>query len=135
MANAKKFHIGIKAVIENNRKILVLEDPRFHGYDLPGGKIDEGENIEAALVRELKEELGLKKFKIGELLYVFERPDYLKQGVYLMLIFFKVKAKISKIVLDNEHTGFKWVSNKYFKTIVKDGLIRNEGVKQQYRRH
>lgn len=61
MASIKNFHIGIKAVIVQNNKALLLKDPRFNGYDLPGGRIDKDEDIEEALKRELFEELGLKK--------------------------------------------------------------------------
>lgn len=122
------FHIGIKAVIVQDGKVLVVFDPRFHGYDLPGGKIDEGEGIEKALKRELNEELGLKRFEIKELLYAFERTDYKKKGISLMLIFYRVKAKIFKIQLDKEHTGYKWISKKDFSKILKNGEIRNKGV-------
>lgn len=125
----KNFHIGIKAVIVKNKKALVVFDPRFHGYDLPGGKIDEGEEIEKALKRELNEELGLKKFELGDLLCVFERTDYKKKGTSLMLIFYRVKAKISKIKLDKEHTGYKWITKNDFRKIIRNGEIRNDGIK------
>lgn len=129
MGTAKNFHIGIKAIIVQARKVLVVFDPRFHGYDLPGGKIDIGEGIEEALKRELNEELGLKKFEMGELLHVFERTDYKEKDISLMLIFYKVKTKVSKIKLDTEHTGYKWISKKDFIEIVKNGKIRNDGIK------
>lgn len=130
MASVKNFHIGIKAVIVNMGRVLVLKDPkRYQGYDLPGGKIDQGETIEEALKRELEEELGLKKFKLGDLLHAFERTDYEKGDIRLMLIFYKVEAKISNIRLSNEHTSFAWISKKDLNEVIAKGEIRNEGVK------
>lgn len=126
MASIKNFHIGIKAVIVNGNKALVVKDTkRFKGYDLPGGKIDDGEGIEQALKRELYEELGLKKFSAGEILFAFERSDYNKKGASIMLLFYKVEAKITKIKLSNEHTDFLWISKKDLSRI----KFRNSGVK------
>jgi 8-oxo-dGTP diphosphatase len=126
----KNFHIAIKAVIVNNGRALVLKEPnRFSGFDLPGGKIDEDENIEQALKRELNEELGLKKFKMGELLHVFERLDYHKNGTKLMLIYYKVEATFKKIKLSNEHTSYKWISKNDLIEIIKTKEFRNDGIR------
>ena len=125
----KNFHIGIKAVIQQEGRVLVLKDPRFNGVDLPGGKIDEGEGIEQALKRELWEELGLKNFKQKELLHIFERKDYKGENTSLMLAYYLVEAKIDKIKLSSEHNGYEWVSAKDLKTLTKNGAFRNEGIK------
>lgn len=130
MVSEKNFHIGVKAVIVNNNKALVLKDvKRYWGYDLPGGRINENESWEEALKRELNEELGLKVFKIGKLLHVFERLDYGKKEASLMLIFFKVKAEIKEIKLSNEHSDFKWVAKKEIEELIKNGKLRNDGIK------
>lgn len=126
----KTFHVAIKAVIVKNDKALVLKDnSRFKGYDLPGGKIDKGEGITKALKRELYEELGLKNFSIKEIIFAFERLDYHKNGARLILLFYKVEAKISKIRLSDEHTQFEWISKKDLAKAIKNKMLRNEGVK------
>ncbi len=131
MVKVKKFHIGIKALIKEDGKILVLKDAgRYSGYDLPGGKVDEKESYEQALKRELNEEIGLKRFKLGKLLYIFEREDYKEKGISLMLIFFEVFADKFDVKLSNEHNDYRWISKKDFKDLDKNNLIRNDGVKK-----
>lgn len=49
---------------KNKKKILVIHRRGF--YDLPKGKIDPGENAKAAALREVEEETGVKKLKLGE---------------------------------------------------------------------
>lgn len=47
-----------RAIVLNDSDILLLYTARYHDYSLPGGGIDEGESLEQALARELKEETG-----------------------------------------------------------------------------
>lgn len=49
-----------RAIVLKGENILMLYTPRYHDYTLPGGGIDEGEDIIEGLVRELKEETGAK---------------------------------------------------------------------------
>jgi 8-oxo-dGTP diphosphatase len=122
----KLFHIGIKAVIVNNEQALILRDStRYKGIDLPGGKMDVGESVDQTLKRELNEELGLTQFKRGEILHAYERADYDKGGIRLMLIFYRVEAEVNNIILSDEHTSFEWVKRKDLEKIE----FRNDGVK------
>ena len=52
----------MKALIQHNSKFLILKEELHKGgvWDLPGGKIEYGEEPLDALHREVKEELGLK---------------------------------------------------------------------------
>lgn len=67
----KFIRLGIKAFIVREDKILIVKEKvkRFGKetiiYDVPGGGIDPGEDLEAALKREVMEEVGLQ-IEIGK---------------------------------------------------------------------
>jgi ADP-ribose pyrophosphatase YjhB (NUDIX family) len=57
-------------VVENGRLLLLNQDTDSgRSWSLPGGKLENGETLARALVREMKEETGLD-VEPGRLLYV-----------------------------------------------------------------
>lgn len=58
---------GSKGFVVYNDEILLIKNIPVDYWMLPGGKIDQGENPEQCIIRELKEELSLN----------IEKPDYL----------------------------------------------------------
>jgi ADP-ribose pyrophosphatase YjhB (NUDIX family) len=69
-----KFNYRVCAVITNNNKILAMKDGRAPYFYLPGGRVMMGETAENAIIRELKEELGIT----AEII----RPLYLNQAFF-----------------------------------------------------
>ncbi len=62
--DASTFHRrAARAIVLNGDSILLLYTKRYHDYTLPGGGIDDGEEITAGLIRELKEETGAKNIR------------------------------------------------------------------------
>ena len=64
MAGEQLFQIGIKAVIQNDDgRILLLAVPQWDDnpahWDLPGGRMEPGEDFLQTLKRELQEEIGV----------------------------------------------------------------------------
>ena len=68
-------HIVSAAVVALNDEghILLIRSPR-RGWEMPGGQVELGESLEAAAIREVKEESGID---VGDLKFcgIFQRPD------------------------------------------------------------
>lgn len=54
------FNYRASAVIIRNNKLLIMKDDKCLHYYLPGGRVKYNETVENAVLREIKEELGIK---------------------------------------------------------------------------
>lgn len=68
---------AVRAVIADGTDLLMLYTRRYDDYSFPGGGVSEGEENEACLLRELREETGAARVAVKRYLgYVDElRPD------------------------------------------------------------
>ncbi|WP_374165390.1 NUDIX hydrolase [Arcticibacter sp. MXS-1] len=86
-------------------------------WDLPKGKLDEGEQTRIAAEREVEEECGIKVLKVGDRLcktwHVYEDRG---QIVFKKTSWFKMKARKQKLVpqLEEEITEARWVDGGDF---------------------
>ncbi len=125
MSKARLFYIGIKALIENEAgEILLLKaDITNHRkvdtpyWDIPGGRIDEGQSIEETLRREIEEETGITTISQPELVTAVisnhQIPLDEEKWAGLTLIVYEVQVPTnSKIRLSSEHTAYEWVDKK-----------------------
>lgn len=97
----------VAGILEREGKILICrrreDQPHPLKWEFPGGKMEADESPEAALSRELREELGIEATIGPELLrYEFQYPD--KSPI--LLIFLRVAAWRGEVV------------NRIFKTMV-----------------
>ncbi|GGC89169.1 NUDIX hydrolase [Halopseudomonas salina] len=71
-----------RGIVLREDRILLLFTERYNDFSLPGGGIDEGEDIAVALVRELEEETGARDVQVKEHFGFIEeyrphwKPDY-----------------------------------------------------------
>ena len=99
----------IKAVNENGEPIIFATERGYGdfkgGWEFPGGKIEEGEAPQEALIREIKEELETE-ISVGELIDTIEY-DY--PTFHLSMDCFWAEIISGDLVL-TEHEAAKWLT-------------------------
>lgn len=100
----------VAALITRNSKLLVCQRKRGDSnalkWEFPGGKVEEGESAAEALVRELREELGVTA-TIGAEVYR-TRHRYKELSGDLVLIFFWATIEVSALLQNLEFERFEW---------------------------
>ena len=91
------------------------------GWEFPGGKIEEGETPEEALVREIKEELDTV-IEVGELI---DTVEYDYPNFHLSMDCFICCIKEGDLVL-KEHSAAKWLTKETLDSV--DWLPADEGL-------
>lgn len=108
----KKFAVATKAIVYYEGKFLVLfksdaEDVNPNSYDVPGGRIEFGENLSDAVKREVQEEAGLDV----QVLEATDAWSFMKdENTQLVGITYATIANSGKVKLSEEHSRFEWLS-------------------------
>lgn len=81
--------VRVTGVVIEDGRILLLDQDTDTGrsWSLPGGKVEEGEPLADALVREMREETGVD-VEVGRLLYVC---DHVRGGAHVLHITFEAR--------------------------------------------
>jgi len=132
------FHLGVKALIQNKKsQILLLEkNPKKRSgfnpphWDLPGGRLKKGDRLDQALLREVKEEIGIKDLQIIKLIdsSISKFRVHLRTyDVGLILFTYLCSSNTPAQILDDEHQTMKWCNKneavKLLKLKFADSLI------------
>lgn len=115
------FQVGIKGLIRNEKgQILMVHIPEWSDnaahWDLPGGRMDEGEDFLDTLKRELMEEIGVSYIGKPKQLTAFRTNITIPvDGKRLPLLFVVYEAKLpdhAAITIDPESAedGYQWFS-------------------------
>jgi len=85
MLSSEYMHVAVGAIFNNQAKVLIAQRAkRSHQgglWEFPGGKLKPGESVQAALARELEEELGIRVQQSAPLIRVHH--DYTDKRVLL----------------------------------------------------
>jgi 8-oxo-dGTP diphosphatase len=113
-----KHYTVVAAIIKYDGRILCMQrNTSKHAYlsykyEFPGGKVEPGESNEAALVREIKEELDLEISLEKQFLSVeHEYPDF-----KLTMHSFLCNSTTPEFVL-KEHAAFQWLKKNELKSL------------------
>ena len=115
----KAYGLTVRGVIKNSDgEILIVKrhpksrtDPEM--WELPGGKVEQGEHFADALVREIKEETDLD-VEVGDFCEAVQNDYSHKRTVQLMMYLEDAKGNVK---ISEEHTGFMWASLEKIKTL------------------
>lgn len=105
-----------RAIVINNGKILLIK--RHDGdcneplmWEIPGGKLDKGQDLTGAAEREIIEEVGLYATPINQLVFFESTVNKLKKykGLPYICLASLYKSNSSHVRLSGEHVDYKWV--------------------------
>jgi 8-oxo-dGTP diphosphatase len=106
----KEVHVTAAVIIQDNKILCVQRNENKYNYiskkwEFPGGKVEENEQLEDTIKREIQEELNLIINVKSFLIQVnHQYPDFkLKMDTFICEI-------IDGILNLNEHIDYKWLS-------------------------
>ena len=112
----KKIVKVVGAIIENNNEILCALRSKDMSlpmlWEFPGGKIEEGESVNEAIVREIKEELDCDI----EAISIFNDNTHEYENIIVNLITVKCKL-INGIPKAKEHSKLLWLPVDYLESL------------------
>jgi 8-oxo-dGTP diphosphatase len=105
------FGLAVRVLLtDENDKILIIK--RSTGsktnpgkWELPGGKVDQGESFDQALIREVYEETNLKT-SLDHVVGVCEQNLPLIRAIHIVMSGKIVEGELN---LSEEHEGYAWV--------------------------
>lgn len=118
-----------RAIVLDGEYILMLYTERYHDYTLPGGGVDEGEDILQGMVRELEEETGAQNIHNIKPFGLYEefRPWYKDDADVMHMVSYCFTCKIDRELGDTNYEDYEikngmkpvWIN-------IRDAITHNE---------
>lgn len=117
--------IVVTGFLYHKGKVLLIkrsEDETFMPgkFEMPGGKVDFGENPEESLVREFKEETDLD-IKVWKPFSVFSYVSEESQRHTVEIVYFvSLSSDNEMIILGVDHSEYEWVDKSELDLFIED---------------
>lgn len=127
------YGLTMRGLLKQDDKFLILKrhpnsKTNPSRWELPGGKVDPGEDFDKALIREFIEETNLN-IKIGDLLGAVQENFPHKKTIALVMHVEKISGEIA---ICDEHTDWKWVTNNEIKELDVSGWFKKLLIEKNY---
>lgn len=100
--------VAEQAILFRNDTILLLHHTKRGSYQLPGGRLDQGEDGGEGLIREIREETGFEMEIDDFTLFatkVIDREHEIKYGV-----FYVGRTPEGDVTIDHPHNSYTWAN-------------------------
>ena len=90
------FQVRVTGILVEDDKILLVKQKinPSRTWSLPGGRVEAGEQLEEAVIREVLEETGVKT-KVEKLLYVCDKTDCTPPLLHITFLLGKISGEIT----------------------------------------
>lgn len=111
-----KLFVGAKGIVHYKNKVLLVRESDAYKdgaecgkWDVVGGRLEAGETVRDALVREVKEESGLDIVP-GEVVAVFDGfPKIKGELCHVVRVYFMAAAQSDQVLLSSDHDAYEWI--------------------------
>ena len=113
------FKLVVRALIKNEKGDILILKRSIHSrsnpglWELPGGKVESGEDFDQALVREIKEETSLD-ISLTKAIGVAQQDHPHRHSVHIIIM---VDVDSGELKISDEHEDYKWASLEKIKTL------------------
>lgn len=119
------YRVSIKGLVRNEKgEILVVKESGRDWWDLPGGGMDHGEDLQMAIAREMNEEVNLQgafTYKVVDV----DEPMYLEQHDFWQLrLVFEITPEIMTFSPGEDADDVAFMPAEVFKDSDKSGERR-----------
>jgi 8-oxo-dGTP diphosphatase len=127
------YGLTMRGLLKRNNEYLILKrhpksKTNANCWELPGGKVDSGEDFDKALIREFNEETKLK-VNIKNLVGAVQENFPHKRTIALVM---EVETISGEIELSNEHIDWKWANIDEIKILTVSGWFEALLIEKNY---
>jgi ADP-ribose pyrophosphatase len=118
---------AVMMAIDEKKRILLVRQYRLPAgkelWELPAGKVDEGETVQQAAKRELIEETGYRAKTWKKLTSFFPSPGYVQEKMTIFVATDLTEGEATP--MDDERIEKRWFKRKELDELIREGKIED----------